>query len=164
MSALRRNASQTEAATNRAAIHKQNQIFTPIVGATHGRGGYLVPRATAGSVRRGSFRGVSGQGEFRDGSFGNYPREFRDREFRGSFGTRSFGQTKLPIMDVHETSGCYRPEIDRAGQLLAVLLELALMGPSRGAPSKFSRQNLVVNLVVRRDWYFEKTELAKDRM
>jgi hypothetical protein len=25
--------------------------------------------------------GVSG--EFRDGSFGNYPREFRDREFRG---------------------------------------------------------------------------------
>jgi hypothetical protein len=36
VSALRRNASQTEAATNMAAIHKQNQIFTPIVGATLG--------------------------------------------------------------------------------------------------------------------------------
>jgi hypothetical protein len=34
VSALRRNASQTVAATNMAAIHKQNQIFTPIVGAT----------------------------------------------------------------------------------------------------------------------------------
>ena len=36
MSALRPNASQTEAATNMAANHKQNQIFTPIVGATLG--------------------------------------------------------------------------------------------------------------------------------
>jgi hypothetical protein len=43
MSALRRNASQTEVATNMAAIHKQNQIFTPIVGATLGsREGTLV--------------------------------------------------------------------------------------------------------------------------
>jgi hypothetical protein len=43
VSALRRNASQTEAATNMAAIHKQNQIFTPIVGATLGsREGTLV--------------------------------------------------------------------------------------------------------------------------
>jgi hypothetical protein len=30
VSALRRNASQTEAATNMAAIHKQNQIFTSL--------------------------------------------------------------------------------------------------------------------------------------
>jgi hypothetical protein len=36
VSALRRNPSRTEAATNMAAIHKQNQIFTPIVGATLG--------------------------------------------------------------------------------------------------------------------------------
>ena len=36
MSALRRNASQTVAATNMAAIHKQNQIFSPFVGATLG--------------------------------------------------------------------------------------------------------------------------------
>jgi hypothetical protein len=33
VSALRRNGSQAVAATNVAAIHKQNQIFTPIVGA-----------------------------------------------------------------------------------------------------------------------------------
>jgi hypothetical protein len=50
VSALRRNASQTEAATNMAAIHKQNQIFTPIVGATLGsRDATLVlPRRSSG--------------------------------------------------------------------------------------------------------------------
>ena len=36
VSALRRNASQTVAATNMAAINQQNQLVTPIVGATLG--------------------------------------------------------------------------------------------------------------------------------
>jgi hypothetical protein len=50
VSALRRNASQTEAATNMAAIHKQNQIFTPIVGATLGsrEGTLVLPRRLSG--------------------------------------------------------------------------------------------------------------------
>jgi hypothetical protein len=50
VSALRRNASQTVAATNMAAIHKQNQMFAPIVGATLGsRGATLVlPRRSSG--------------------------------------------------------------------------------------------------------------------
>jgi hypothetical protein len=50
VSALRRNASQTGAATNMAAIHKQNQRFTPIVGTTLGsRDGTLVlPRRSSG--------------------------------------------------------------------------------------------------------------------
>jgi hypothetical protein len=50
VSALRRNASQTVAATNMAAIHKQNQIFTPIVGATLGsrEGTLVLPRRSSG--------------------------------------------------------------------------------------------------------------------
>ena len=50
VSALRRNASQTVAATNMAAIHKQNQIFTPIVGATLGsrEGTLVLPRLSSG--------------------------------------------------------------------------------------------------------------------
>jgi hypothetical protein len=50
VSALRRNPSQTEAATNMAAIHKQNQIFTPIVGATLGsrEGTLVLPRRSSG--------------------------------------------------------------------------------------------------------------------
>src|ERR1700722_5165691 len=99
MSALRRNASQTEATTNMAAIHKQNQIFTPIVGATHGRGGYLVPRATAGRVRRGGFRGVSGQGVSGSVEGVSGQGEFRDirgrrlamAEARGSMEHQSYG-------------------------------------------------------------------------
>src|SRR5258708_10659075 len=49
VSALRRNASQTEAATKMAAIHKQNQIFTPIVGATLGsrKGTLVLPRRSS---------------------------------------------------------------------------------------------------------------------
>jgi hypothetical protein len=50
VSALRRNASQTEAAMNMAAIHKQNQIFTSIVGATLGsrEGTLVLPRRSSG--------------------------------------------------------------------------------------------------------------------
>jgi hypothetical protein len=50
VSALRRNASQTEAATNMAAIHKQNQIFTTIAGATLGsrEGTLVLPRRSSG--------------------------------------------------------------------------------------------------------------------
>jgi hypothetical protein len=50
VSALRRNASQTEAATNMATIHKQNQIFTTIVGATLGsrEGTLVLPRRSSG--------------------------------------------------------------------------------------------------------------------
>jgi hypothetical protein len=50
VSALRRNASQTVAATNMAAIHKLNQIFTPIVGATLGsrEGTLVLPRRSSG--------------------------------------------------------------------------------------------------------------------
>ena len=49
VSALRRNASQTVAATNMAAIHKPNQIFTPIVGATLGsrEGTLVLPRRSS---------------------------------------------------------------------------------------------------------------------
>jgi hypothetical protein len=50
VSALRRNASQTETPTNMAPIHKQNQIFTLIVGATvsSGEGPLVLPRRSSG--------------------------------------------------------------------------------------------------------------------
>jgi hypothetical protein len=50
VSALRRNASQTVTAKNMAAIHKQNQRFTPIVGATLGsrEGTLVLPRRSSG--------------------------------------------------------------------------------------------------------------------
>jgi hypothetical protein len=50
VSALRRNASQTVAATDMAAIRKQNQIFTPIVGVTPGsrEGTLVLPRRSSG--------------------------------------------------------------------------------------------------------------------
>lgn len=50
VSALRRHATQAEAATNMAAIHKQNQIFTPVVGATLGsrERTLVLPRRSSG--------------------------------------------------------------------------------------------------------------------
>jgi hypothetical protein len=53
VSALRRNASQTEVATNMSAIHKQNKIFTTIVGATVRAEGMNIPPLAIHAVPNG---------------------------------------------------------------------------------------------------------------